>query len=290
MRAIAWRWSGWLLGVTVVCPAYGQEPTWDLPKGLKYATEARTEPRPLHIHRLTIELTAESLEFVVVAGQDPDGDGPVEAVLAPPTQLGEQAKAIAVINTSAWAMFPDKETGKKPGYVVGGHADILGWVSQGEKPISPIQTGYWTCWMDIQRRVFISSFGEKPESERPNRSLWAVSGFRGILADGEILPDPSEVRHPRTALGLSSDGNRMTWIVVDGRQPGYSEGVSEQELAQLMIEAGCDDALNLDGGGSSVMLLRDRAGVLSPANRPSERTGQRPVPVVLCVRKTEQSN
>jgi hypothetical protein len=290
MREMVRQWSGLLLGFTMVCPAFGQELPWDLPEGLTYATESRTEPRPLRIHRLTIDLMTASLEFAVVAGEDPDGEGPVEAVLTPPTQLGEQAKAIAVINTSAWGMFPDKETGKKPGYIAGGHADILGWVSQGKRPISPIEAGYWTCWMDLDRRVFISFLGEKPESERPTRARWAVSGFRGILGDGAILPEPSEVRHPRTALGLSADGNRMTWLVVDGRQPGYSEGVSEHELAQLMIEAGCDDALNLDGGGSSVMLLRDQSGTLSAANRPSDRTGHRPVPVVLCVRKAEQSN
>ncbi|MFN9852654.1 MAG: hypothetical protein ACK57P_12635, partial [Planctomycetota bacterium] len=70
MREMVRQWSGLLLGFTMVCPAFGQELPWDLPEGLTYATEARTEPRPLRIHRLTIDLMTASLEFAVVAGED----------------------------------------------------------------------------------------------------------------------------------------------------------------------------------------------------------------------------
>ncbi len=292
LRAIWILDSILLLGTlgTFCTHARAQEAKWDLPSAVTYSAEVKSEPRVLRVHRLAIDLKAESLQFAVVPGQDPDGDGPIEALLTPPKKLGEEVSAIALINTSAWGMFPDKNTGKKQSYVVGGEADILGWVYQSDKQVSPIQAGFWTCWMDSNRRVSIANLGERPEAERPTQAAWAVSGFRGILTDGKILPEPSDVRHPRTALGLSADGTTMTWLVVDGRQPGYSEGVSEHELAQLMLEAGCDDAMNLDGGGSSVMLLRDQDGSLSAANRPSDPTGQRPVPVVLCIRRSEQSN
>jgi exopolysaccharide biosynthesis protein len=99
--------------------------------------------------------------------------------------------------------------------------------------------------------------------------------------DGKFLAEPSDVLHPRTALGLSDDGKRMVWLVVDGRQPGYSEGVSERELAELLVEAGCQDGMNLDGGGSSVMLLTSASGILQPVNKPSDKLGARPIPVLL---------
>jgi exopolysaccharide biosynthesis protein len=70
-------------------------------------------------------------------------------------------------------------------------------------------------------------------------------------------------------------------MVVDGRQQGYSEGVSEEELAKLLIERGCSEGINLDGGGSSSMWIRNDKDELSVANSPSEKTGVRPVPVVL---------
>lgn len=285
-----WTFLLWIAGLIGATTVSAQEPAWKLPEGVQYATETRQEPRPLRIHWLTIELDHPSIQFAVASGPDPDGDGPVEAQLTPPKQLAEAKGALALINTNAWSMFPDKETGKSPGYVAGGDADILGWAATNEKSISTIQAGYWSCWMDHDRRVRISN----PESEKdraPNDScMWAVSGFRGIVWDGKILPEPSDVLHPRSALGLSKEGTRMIWLVVDGRQPGYSEGVSEHELAQLMIEMGCDQAINLDGGGSSILLLRNSGGQLRAANRPSDRTGHRPVPVVLCLIPPEQSD
>jgi hypothetical protein len=280
-------WIAYLIGTL---NASAQEATWRLPEGVQYATETRQEPRPLRIHRLTIELSHPSIQLAVALGPDPDGDGPVEAQLTPPKQLAESNGALALINTNAWSMFPDEETGKSPGYIAGGNADILGWAAAGENSISASQSGYWSCWMDQDRRIRISN----PESEKdPLQSVhcvWAVSGFRGIVWEGRILPEPSNVRHPRSALGLFEEGMKMIWLVVDGRQPGYSEGVSEHELAQLMIDCGCDQAINLDGGGSSILLLRGSEGELRTANRPSDRTGHRPIPVALCLIPPEQSD
>jgi exopolysaccharide biosynthesis protein len=73
-------------------------------------------------------------------------------------------------------------------------------------------------------------------------------------------------------------------MVIDGRQNGYSEGVSEEELARLLLEQNCDDGINLDGGGSSSMWIRNAQSELSTANRPSDATGPRPVPVILNLR------
>ena len=68
----------------------------------------------------------------------------------------------------------------------------------------------------------------------------------------------------RTAVGASNDG-RLFLVVVDGRQSGYSRGASLRELAQLMLDLGAHNALNLDGGGSSEMFLN---GLV--ATRPSD--------------------
>ncbi len=71
-------------------------------------------------------------------------------------------------------------------------------------------------------------------------------------------------RQPRTALGVTSDG-RMLLVVVDGRQSGYSVGMTLGELAELMNSLGARSAINLDGGGSSTMWLNGQR-----ANRPSD--------------------
>lgn len=58
-------------------------------------------------------------------------------------------------------------------------------------------------------------------------------------------------RHPRTALGITKRG--VLFVVVDGRHEGHAEGMTLEELAWLMSQLGCIDALNLDGGGSSAL-------------------------------------
>lgn len=78
-------------------------------------------------------------------------------------------------------------------------------------------------------------------------------------------------RAPRTAIGWQPDGTILL-VVVDGRQPQWSVGMTLAELADLMRDLGCQEALNLDGGGSTTMVVRDRV-----VNRPSDATGERPV-------------
>jgi uncharacterized protein YigE (DUF2233 family) len=85
-------------------------------------------------------------------------------------------------------------------------------------------------------------------------------------------------RHPRTAVGVSGDGSFVWIAVVDGRRPGHSRGVDLHQLGAFMVQLGCSDAVNLDGGGSSVMVLRGESLSL-----PSDTTGERPVANVLAV-------
>ena len=255
---------------------------WKLPDGVRYEHKVRQEPRPLHIHVLEMDLATSNLTFAAIPGDDPDGDGPAEVALEHPRELAKRAGAIAAINTAAWAMLTDPATGKKPGYSIGKAADVSGWVAQSGRLISPPQSGYWSVWLDSSNQLKMGMIAsEKELLEKGIQAKWAVSGFRGILKDAKVLVEPSEVRHPRTAVGLSQDSKKFVWIVVDGRQKGYREGVSEEELANLLLESGCSEGINLDGGGSSSMWILNNKSELAVANRPSDPTGIRPVPVVL---------
>jgi len=87
--------------------------------------------------------------------------------------------------------------------------------------------------------------------------------------------------HPRTAVGYSRDKRFLVMAVIDGRQPGYSRGVDLYELAAIMLEFGCYEALNLDGGGSSTLVICNKI-----VNHPSDPTGPRPVANALLVIST----
>lgn len=83
-------------------------------------------------------------------------------------------------------------------------------------------------------------------------------------------PEFSSKRHPRTGIGFSQDSSRVYFLVVDGRQQG-SAGMTLPEFADLMIERGVWQGLNLDGGGSTVMIV-GRNIVNSPSDPGGERT------------------
>jgi exopolysaccharide biosynthesis protein len=85
-------------------------------------------------------------------------------------------------------------------------------------------------------------------------------------------------RHPRSAIASIADG-RVLLLVVDGRQPELSVGMSLDELARVLIELGAMDAINLDGGGSTTMVVKDKI-----LNHPSDPTGERPVSDAILVR------
>lgn len=88
-------------------------------------------------------------------------------------------------------------------------------------------------------------------------------------------------RHPRSLVGATDDGH-ILFVVVDGRQPGYAEGMSLFELRSLARMLGCTDALNLDGGGSSTLYVAGE-GFSGVVNKPSGKA-ERPVPSILYVR------
>jgi hypothetical protein len=105
-----------------------------------------------------------------------------------------------------------------------------------------------------------------------------ISGNTQLAKDGKVPDDvPDADLAPRTAIGFDADGGRMILLTVDGRATG-SRGLSLKEMGQLMIGLGADDALNLDGGGSSTMLART-PGKAAPqvVNDPSDG-GERLIP------------
>jgi uncharacterized protein YigE (DUF2233 family) len=84
-----------------------------------------------------------------------------------------------------------------------------------------------------------------------------MSGGPFIVRNGQVNVGPrgdGVDRHPRTAAGINADGTRLYLVVLDGRQAA-SAGVTLTELAQWMVSVGIDRAMNLDGGGSSTLLI-----------------------------------
>ena len=91
------------------------------------------------------------------------------------------------------------------------------------------------------------------------------------------VPRFSRARHPRSALGISRDSTTLYFVAVDGRQQA-SVGMTLEELADAMIALGAFEAMNLDGGGSTALVVGD-----SVVNAPSDAGGERPVGNVVAI-------
>jgi exopolysaccharide biosynthesis protein len=65
---------------------------------------------------------------------------------------------------------------------------------------------------------------------------------------------------PRTAIGINRNGRYLYLVVVDGRQPLYSEGATLVEIAELLMDQGAYAGMNMDGGGSSTMVFEGEDG------------------------------
>lgn len=102
----------------------------------------------------------------------------------------------------------------------------------------------------------------------------AAVGGQPILADGGPTEDLDDaVRAPRSAAAVSADGRRVYLVTVDGRQDD-SIGATLAELSALLAEMGADDGLNLDGGGSSTLAVREPDGSIRVVNDPSDSSAR----------------
>lgn len=120
----------------------------------------------------------------------------------------------------------------------------------------------------------------KADPPFPFKAAVMIGAGPRLLAAGQLLGENEpgfnvqtfyRARHPRTALGWRADG-RFVLVTVDGRQPRKSVGMTIPELAALLRELGCIEAINLDGGGSTTLVIQNKV-----VNSPSDATGERAV-------------
>lgn len=106
-----------------------------------------------------------------------------------------------------------------------------------------------------------------------------VEGIDKVQIDTNIGNRSIQGNQPRAGVGIKSPGNYV-FIVVDGRSPGYSRGVTMPEFAALFKELGCTVAYNLDGGGSATMWFNGKV-----VNKPAGKGGERAISDIIYVAK-----
>lgn len=213
-------------------------------------------------HDFTCTDSSELIQFTPVFGQTTEpGDG-AEAVLDASGQVIE---------------FRQQRGGQIPssGSVLSATGDAIEWLRNYAQLGSKI---------DINTRVLANGW----DVSRRDESLGVINGGPRLLRNGKIditafregfhWPENPEFyyrfgvrRNPRTLAGITPLG-KLLLVTVDGRQPTRSIGASFEESALIMRSLGAIDALNLDGGGSTTMTIKEQL-----INNPSDSTGERPI-------------
>lgn len=247
----------------------GFEPWQPLSPGIDYARAAFTSPRPYKCHAVRIDLTDPRIAVGVPRGPH-DGNNMATAQL-PTSWLRRHHLTLAI---NATPFFPYQ-------ILPGTRTRLQGLsISAGEQWAEPVPN--------------LDAFVLRPDG-RPDlvaaqadlgRVTEGVGGFLIVLRHGQ--PTHEEIEADAAVfIGYSADAHWLYCLVVDGGQPGYSEGVMPSEGALLMQQLGASDALRMDGGGSATLVAAGGwtgARLLNRPRSPGYAGICRPIGNVLGVR------
>lgn len=234
-----------------------------------YQHEIRQSPNE-SIHLITIDLTDPRVKVTVVGGgADPDGDGPWTTTLLPVREIANREKFDIAVNGDFFETRAEKDaSGKSIGFVHGK------WAS----PAGPAETDgkLWKSPAATRPALLIGDGKAAVQQVDPAKPLpeWARQAVGGnviLVRDGKPVSHKNADRHPRTVAGVDKGGTKLILLVIDGRQKDLSIGMTYVELSRELIAAGAWDGINLDGGGSTTLVMRDpQTRELKVVNSPSD--------------------
>lgn len=212
---------------------------------------------PVSLYALALDLTSPGLKFVFTQPSISDNR---EMDSLKTSLFAEQYNLTAAINAAPYAIS------RRLSYVLNKrHAPcyISGlYIYDGYEISSPV--------FNFDALYLLDNGSWKIDSQEniPVGTQWAVGGFHIFLMD-EINLGNDNKRYPRTAIGFSGDMKTMYLLVVDGQQKDCA-GMTTKELGYWMLWLGASSGINMDGGGSSTLVLREQGRLLmlnSPVHR-----------------------
>jgi hypothetical protein len=235
--------------------------------GVRYIVHTQEEPYPLAWHLLLIDPDAPGIRFTSTA---PHGGG--ARVTEAETTRAFAARTGVQIAVNA-NFFSDAE-GRGKRVLSLAAADGTAYAPWAKSLPHGVNIGR------DNRATFVTRAEPNPTGYdcEPRVDLFnAVAGNARLAAGGRCVAPESDTRHPRTAIGVNEAGEIML-LVVDGRHPGHSRGATYRELAEILLAHGARDAINLDGGGSSTLVLSDPEPRVINVPMPFEAPAGAPVP------------
>lgn len=268
----AWLCNRWTVGMAasaavlaVVCVTFAvrrpQAVERQLGPGVTYRRVVADSPRPYIAHLVWVDLSNPQIGFFVTPSEY-SGDLPFSAMT-----VGEFLNHYGMLVAVNGDYFTPWHNNSPIDYYPRRSDPVAcqGISASAGEVTMPRQPGYFARG---DATIYFSEDGRIGFERPPGKILHALSGGPILIREGEIADFPASAVHPQTAIGFDPIGRRLLLLVVDGRQPGYSEGLTNHELAGLMLQAGCYWALRLDGGGSSTMAALTPDGRSTVLNSP----------------------
>jgi hypothetical protein len=246
---------------------------------------------PQKIYVALIDLTNPNVHVRVSrGGPDPDGDGKWQTTLMRPTAVAEREGFDLVINGDFFHHLSGKDAEGAAAlkeFQGGTPATVSGPAVTDGKLWAPADKPRAALLIDAKKHPVIEQLKDPPAD-----AAEVIAGSNIIVNDGKNVAPPGDKPglargpHPRTAVGIADNGKTLVLAVIDGRKPGEAIGMSLRETADVMLKYNCTQAINLDGGGSSVLAIRDpKSHKMEILNHPSDGR-ERSVANVLGVRVT----
>jgi hypothetical protein len=212
-----------------------------------------------------IDLAAPGIGFATTAGKPgttPNTGSTPEVVTQTTSQFLQSSGAQIAINTNFFSC-PCVTNASNTEY-------LLGLEISNGKLVSSDQSGYSALLLTQNNQASLVTGGSVNTSGVYN----AVSGGGFVLQNGvdvvkSSIPGDPLNPNPRSVVGLSQNGEYLYLMAIDGRQAGYSVGVTQSEEAALMYALGAWNAVNFDGGGSTALVVQGTDGTPDVLNRPS---------------------
>ncbi|MCL2119005.1 MAG: phosphodiester glycosidase family protein [Planctomycetaceae bacterium] len=236
-------------------------------QGIDTATGQADVPRLMRVYAMRIDLKADGIGFFSTPRAEDGFDFKVkETVRETVPQFLEKHALQAAFNANFYSPFSAQTIRTSGPSVLRGLA-----VSQGQI-VSKNEKGWPVFLVFKDNRAEIADIQEEG-TEPPDEVETAVAGNRILVDQGVVVQQTNQDVHPRTAVGVSQDSHYVYFVVIDGRQPGYSDGASYRETGQWLVLFGAWNGINLDGGGSTTMAIRSAEGKAKVLNTPSGQDG-----------------
>jgi hypothetical protein len=242
----------------VLSPSKPNPTKQELFNGVTYQRFVRSAPRDMVIHVVTVKLSKGGTKAMITPPDNPNSDRPLNARTT--SEFLEEFNVKIAINGDGFQPWNDVRISYYPhsgdpvspfGFAM---SDKVEYGPEGDKNLPMLIFGK-------SRQVDIGYF--------PGTADNVISGTRILVDNGEVVSGlNNQTLHPRTAVGVNKAGTMLIIVVVDGRQPGYSNGATLQELAQILVDNGAERGMELDGGGSSTLVMADENGNAVVLNSP----------------------